>query len=344
MKDDHEERMAQLQERLDDMKKNMDEVEEELEVERRVKERENIREEIRKEKAEQRGEDYSKPKHSKKEEKRDDRKAEKKELFSSRSDDDDNKFRYDDFKHKDGKGNFIDSIKPHLTLKNLITAAIVIGFLIGLAFLINYVVGMTSIYKTNEGNLTAIQQLGGDAGKQNIDTTTAKAEETKTEDNKTTTIDTKTTETKTENKTSSTTTNTSSKTTIPPVAAGTPGQLTLDFDGVGIETDESKGYGRLLRIKYKILNKKSDVVKPLTIEYSVTEEGIATSPNKFTLPNIMQTLPANSEVAWTIDYQSDNKGTSLSTYADTATKLKVTLVLRDSAKKELARAIKEFDV
>lgn len=351
MKDDHEERIAQLQERLEDMKKNMDEVEEELEIERRVKEREKIREEIRREKAEQKGESYSKAKHIKKEEKREDRKAEKKELFSSHSDDDDDKFKYDDFEDKSSKGNFMDSIKPYLTVKNLITTAIVIVFLIGLAMLINYIVGMTSTYKANEGNLTAIQQLAGETSKQDADvanvksdekkeTAEAKAKETKTEENKT--ADTKTTDTKAENKTSANTTKTAA--TPPPVASGTPGQLTLDFDGAGIETDESKGYGRLLRIKYKILNKKTEVVKPATVEYSITEEGISTSPKKFTLPSVMQSLPANSEVAWTIDYQTDNKGTSLSTYADTSSKIRVTLVLRDAAKKELAKVAKEFDV
>ncbi len=346
MKDDHEERIEQLQERLEDMKKNMDEVEEELEIERRVKEREKIREELRREKAEQKGESYSKAKHIKKEEKREDRKAEKKELFSSHSDDDDDKFKYDDFEGKGSKGNFMDSIKPHLTVKNLITAAIVIGFLIGLAVLINYIVGVTSTYKANEGNLTAIQQLAGETSKQDTDATSVKSDEkkeaadTKAEENKT--ADTKTTETKTENKTATNTTKTAA--TPPLVASGTPGQLTLDFDGAGIETDESKGYGRLLRIKYKILNKKADVVKPVTVEYSITEEGISTSPKKFTLPSVMQSLPANSEVAWTIDYQTDNKGTSLTTYADTSSKIRVTLVLRDAAKKELARIAKEFDV
>ncbi len=355
MKDDHEERIEQLQERLEDMKRNMDEVEEELEIERRVKEREKIREEIRKEKAEQKGESYSKAKHVKKEEKREDRKAEKRGLFSSHLDDDD-KFRYDDFEHKKGKGDFMDSIKQYLTVKNLITGVIVIGFLVALALFINYVVGNASLYKTNEGNLTAIQQLAGETSKQEADATSVKSEEKKeaaetkveeikVEENKTAATDIKTSETKTENKTSSAAGSTSSSSSSSAsstntLTGGEAGKLTIEFDGTGIETDESKGWGRVVKIKYKIYNKKTEAVKPSTIEFILQEGETTGSAKKFTLPSTMQNLPANNEVAWSID----NKGATLEQYDITTTKLKVTLVLRDAAKKELARVAKEFDV
>ena len=357
MKDDHEERIAQLQERLDDMKKNMDEVEEELEIERRVKEREKIREEIRKEKGLQKEDRHREDKkYSKKDSRseKSERKEEKRSFFDSEPDDD--KFRYDDLDQKhSGKFDF-KKVKKYLTAKNLVTALIVIGVFVGIALLVNYAITYTSSMKANEGNLTAIQQLSGEAKTDTVapdatktaekKETDTKSEITKTEENKTTT-DTKTTETKTVNKTANSTTpptSSSSSSSSSTVIGGEAGKLTMEFDGTGLETDESKGYGRILRIKYKIYNKKPDAVKPLTIEYIITEEGISTSPKKFTLPTTMQNLPSNSEVAWTIDYSTDNKGTSLSTYADTSSKIRVTLVLRDAAKKELARLAKEFDV
>ncbi|HIH42269.1 TPA: hypothetical protein HA246_01355 [Candidatus Woesearchaeota archaeon] len=360
MKDDHEERIAQLQERLDDMKKNMDEVEEELEIERRVKEREKIREEIRREKGLQKEDKHREDKKYSKKDSRSEkteRKEEKRSFFDNEPEkNDDDKFRYDDLEQKHSGKFDLNKIKHLLTAKNMVTALIVIGVLVGIALLINWAIGFTSDLKANEGNLTAIQQLGGDAKtdtaaadatksaeKKETDT---KAEETKAE-NKTTTTETKTAETKVDNKTTSSTTppsSSSSSSSSSTVIGGEAGKLTMEFDSTGIETDESKGYGRILRIKYKIYNKKPDAVKPLTIEYIITEEGISTSPKKFTLPVTMQNLPSNSEVAWTIDYSTDNKGTSLSTYADTSSKIRVTLVLRDAAKKELTRVAKEFDV
>jgi hypothetical protein len=247
--------------------------------------------------------------------------------------DDDDKFMFDE------EGNsFLDK---KVTVRQIVHAGIAIVFIIGLILLVKYVVGVTSALKMGDGNVTVVDEVKEVVENVKSEVVTdkeeKKAEVTTNVSEVTITNGTVSNETVVEVKNE-----TVKKETA--VIGGESGKFKIEFNGEGIETDESKGYGRLLKIRYKLINRLGETVEPDYMEYSVKEASYTSSPTKITLPSVMKSLTDNSEVAWTIDYKTDNEGNSLGTYAETTTKLSVTVTVRNKAGSSLATVTKEFSV
>jgi len=262
----------------------------------------------------------------------DEKKAAEKDKKKKKAKTDDDRFM---FEQDEGNG-FLDM---KVTVKQILYALVTVLFVIGLVFLVKYGIGVTNQLKTDTGNVAVGDDVArvvedADASENTADTTTDTAEN----DTETAATNSETDDDTASNDTVET--NAEKKT----LTSGVAGKFAIEFNGEGIATDESKDYGRVLMIKYKLINRKGEAVKPDYVEYSIKEGSYASSPKKVTLPSAMKNLPDNSEVTWTIDYKSDNAGASLGTYALESTKLSVTLTVRNAAGNSLATVTKEFSV